>query len=408
MGGLRLAALAHRDFALFLAGQFLWTVGLQIQAVALGWLVYDLTGSPFYLGLVGLLEFLPSLLLALATGHIADRFDRRRIVLIGVGAEVLAAAALLVLALGDRMSVAAALAVALVFGVARAVSAPAARALLPNLMPREEFASAVAWSSTSWQIATIAGPALGGFLYALAPAVAFAGTALALTAGLAATMVMRGREVERTDEPTDFASVVAGLALIFRHKLLLGAISLDLFAVLFSGALPLLPVFAKDVLMVGPLGFGLLRAAPAVGAVITGLVMTQWPLVRHVGRRLFVAIGLFGVAVFAFGLSRDPYLSFAVLLVLGAADMVSVYIRGTLVPLATPDALRGRVLAVETVFIGASNELGTFVAGSGAALLGAVPAVLLGGALTLLVTIAWSRLFPTLRKLDRMDGPLDG
>lgn len=407
MAGPRLAALAHRDFALFLTGQFLWTVGLQIQAVALGWLIYDLTGSPFQLGLVGLLEFLPSLLLALATGHIADRFDRRRIVLIGVGAELLASVALLSLAIGGRMSVVAILSVALVFGVARAVASPAARALMPNLMPREHFPSAVAWSSSSWQVATIGGPALGGLLYAVAPAVAFGGTALAMTAAVAATFVMRGRKVERGDEPTDLASVIAGLTLIFRHKLLLGAISLDLFAVLFSGAVALLPVFAKDVLMVGPVGFGLLRAAPAIGAVTTALVMTQRPLVRHVGGRLFLAVGLFGVAVIAFGLSRDPVLSFLVLLVLGAADMVSVYIRGTLVPLATPDALRGRVVAVETVFIGASNELGAFVAGSGAALLGAVPAVLVGGTLTLVVTVLWSRLFPALRRVDRLDGPFE-
>ncbi len=403
-----LADIDQRDLALFLAGQFLWTVGLQIQAVALGWLIYDLTGSAFQLGLVGLLEFLPSLLLALATGHIADRFDRRRIVLIGVGAELLASATLLGLALSDRMSVAAILSVALVFGIARAVSAPAARALMPNLMPRAEFASAVAWSSSSWQIATIGGPALGGLLYALSPAAAFAGTAVAMAAAFVAAVAMRGRKVDRGDEPTDLASVIAGLTLIFRHKLLLGAISLDLFAVLFSGAIALLPIFAKDVLMVGPMGFGLLRAAPAIGAVVTALVMTQRPLTRHVGRRLFQAVGLFGLAVIAFGLSRDPVLSFLVLLVLGAADMVSVYIRGTLVPLATPDALRGRVVAVETVFIGASNELGAFVAGSGAALVGAVPAVLAGGALTLAVTVLWSRMFPALRDVDRFDGPLAG
>lgn len=407
MAGPRLAALAHRDFALFLVGQFLWTVGLQIQAVALGWLIYDLTGSPFYLGLVGLLEFLPSLVLALATGHIADRFDRRRIVIVGVVAELLASLVLLALALDDRMSVVAILSVALVFGIARAIATPAARALMPNLMPRAEFASAVAWSSSSWQIATIGGPALGGVLYALAPEAAFSGTAAFMAASLVATVVMRGRKIDRDSESTDLTSVVAGVALIFRHKLLLGAISLDLFAVLFSGAVALLPVFAKDVLMVGPLGFGLLRAAPAIGAVVTALFMTQRPLVRHVGRRLFMAVGVFGAAVIAFGLSRDPILSFVVLLVLGAADMVSVYIRGTLVPLATPDALRGRVVAVETVFIGASNELGAFVAGSGAALLGAVPAVLVGGALTLAVTVTWWRLFPALRAVDRLDGPLE-
>lgn len=409
MPGPSLAALRHRDFSLLLSGQFLWTCAMQIQSVALGWLIYDMTGSPFYLGLVGLLEFLPSLILALATGHIADHFDRRRIVLLGVAAELAAALALVYLSAADGLSLFAILSVALTFGIARAVTAPAARALMPNLMPREDFASAVAWSSSSWQVANIGAPALGGILYAISPSAAFGGTALAVGGALVATFLMRGRKVERRpDETADLASAVAGLTLIFRHKLLLGAISLDLFAVLFSGAVALLPVFAKDVLMVGPEGLGILRSATGIGAVATALVLTQRPLNRHVGRRLFLAVGLFGVAVIGFGLSREFWLSFAILVVLGAADMVSVYIRGTIVPLATPDALRGRVVAVETVFIGASNELGAFVAGSAAALLGAVPAVLAGGALTLAVTVIWSRLFPALRRVDRLDGPLEG
>jgi len=225
---------------------------------------------------------------------------------------------------------------------------------------------------------------------------------------MATTFVMRGRKVTQTSEPTDLAAVAAGLLLIFRHKLLLGAISLDLFAVLFSGAAALLPVFAKDVLMVGPEGLGILRSATGLGAVATALFLTQRPLQRHVGRRMFLAVGLFGMGVVAFGLSTHFWLSFAVLAVMGAADMVSVYVRGTLVPLATPDALRGRVVAVETVFIGASNELGAFVAGSGAALLGAVPAVVIGGGLTLLVTVVWSRLFPGLRKVDRFEDAAAG
>lgn len=406
---LNLTALRHRDFTLLLVGQFLWTVGLQIQTVALTWLVYDMTGDPFQLGLIGLMEFLPPLLLALITGHMADRFDRRRIILAGVGAELCAALVLLALAASGRMTVAAILLLALVFGAARAVATPSARALMPNLMPREDFASAVAWSSSSWQVATIGGPAIGGVLCAISPTVAFAGTALAMGSALVATAAMRGRKVERReDESADLSSVVAGLALIFRHKLLLGAISLDLFAVLFSGAQALIPVFAKDVLHTGADGQGLLRSAIAIGAVGTALFMTQRPLKRHVGHRLFLAVGAFGLAVIAFGLSRNLWLSCAVLMLAGAADMVSVYIRGTLVPLATPDALRGRVVAVESVFIGASNELGAFVAGTGAALLGAVPAVLVGGSLTLLVTATWSRLFPALRDVDRLDGPLEG
>ncbi len=403
-----LAALRHRDFALFLTGQFLWTSGMQIQFVALGWLIYELTGSPFYIGLIGLLEFLPALLLALATGHIADRFDRRRVVLVGVGAELLAAIALVAFALTESVPVTLILAAALVFGIARAVATPAARALMPNLMPREDFASAVAWSSSSWQVATIAAPALGGFLYALSPSAAFIGTAAAVAGAMAATLAMQGRKVIQTSESTDLASVIAGVTLIFRHKLLLGAISLDLFAVLFSGAVALLPVFAKDVLMVGPEGLGILRSATGIGAVVTALVLTQRPLQRHVGRRMFLAVGLFGMAVVGFGLSSHFWLSFAILVVLGAADMVSVFVRGTLVPLATPDGLRGRVVAVEAVFIGASNELGAFVAGSAATLIGAVPAVVIGGGLTLLVTVVWSRAFPALREVDRFDDAAAG
>ncbi len=403
MLGRRLAALRHRDFALFVSGQFLWTVGLQIQAVALGWQIYDLTGSPFQLGLVGLMEFLPTALLALATGPMADRFDRRRVLLVGASGELAVAAVLVSLAAADRISVVAILSLAFAFGVARAVATPAGRALMPNLIPSDHFASAVAWNSTSWQIATIGGPALGGLLYAISPVAAYGGTALAMAAAVAAILAMRGRKVLPSGERIDLASVAAGLTLIFRHKLLLGAISLDLFAVLFSGAAALLPVFAKDILMVGPEGLGILRSAPGLGAVIAGIVLTQYPLRRSVGRMLFLCVGLFGVGAIVFGLSREFWLSFAALLVMGGADMVSIYIRGTLVPLATPDALRGRVLAVETVFIGASNELGAFVAGSAAALLGPVVAVLAGGSLTLAVAVLWTRLFPTLRDVERME-----
>jgi len=275
-------------------------------------------------------------------------------------------------------------------------------------MPKDELAGAVAWSSTSWQVATICGPGLGGLLYAWSPVIAYGVTTLALAGATAAIFLMRGRVVAPhagKDAPADgdLASVLAGLVLICRNKLLLGAISLDLFAVLFSGATALIPVFAKDILLVGADAGGLLRSAQGVGAVITAFVLTQRPLRRHVGRRLFIAVGIFGVAAIVFGLSQHYWLSMAAVLVLGAADMVSVYIRGTLVPLATPDALRGRVVAVEAVFIGASNELGTFVAGSAAALLGAVTAVMIGGSLTLVVTLAWGRLFPALRQVDRFE-----
>jgi MFS family permease len=295
------------------------------------------------------------------------------------------------------------LALALAFGIARAVATPAARAMMPNLMPKEHFASAVAWSSTSWQVATIAGPGLGGLLYSVMPAVAYAGATIGFAGAVVLVLLIRSQAVPVTtrSQESDLSAVLAGLTLIFRKPVLLGTVSLDLFAVLFSGATALIPVFAQDILHVGADAGGLLRSAQGMGATVTALALTQFPLQRHMGRRLFVAVGVFGLAAIAFGLSRDYWLSFGALLVLGAADMVSVYIRGTLVPLATPDELRGRVVAVEAVFIGASNELGLFVAGAGGALLGPVAAVLVGGSLTLLVTLSWARLFPGLRRVDR-------
>jgi len=408
MPALSLAALRHRDFALYAGANFLWTIGLQIQATALAWHMYEITHDKFKLGLVGLMEFLPAALLALPAGQLADRIDRRRLILVGAGAELAAAVVLFALSATGRLAVVGILLLALAFGIARAIATPAARALMPNLMPKEDFTSAVAWSSTSWQVATIAGPGLAGLLYALAPPVAYGGAAFAFAAALAAIVRMRGRAVtaapkpaDKADTEGDLAALLAGLVLIVRNRLLLGAISLDLFAVLFSGASALIPVFAQDILRVGPRAGLALLSAQGIGAVVTAFVLTQRPLARHVGRRLFIAVGVFGLAAIAFGLSEWYWLSFATLLVLGAADMVSVYVRGTLVPLATPDALRGRVVAVESVFIGASNELGRFVAGSGAALLGTVTAVLVGGSLTLAVTFAWSRLFPALRRVDR-------
>lgn len=397
-----LAALRERDFTLYAGGNFLATIAQQVQATALAWQIYEITHDPLQLGLVGLVEFLPAALLALPAGHLADRMDRRRLILIGAGAELCAALVLVALAMTGHITEIAILALAFCFGVAHAIATPAARALMPNLMPKEHFASAVAWSSSSWQVATIAGPGLGGLLYAIAPAVAYGGAAVAFAGAVTCAVLMRGRPVAaRTRHEGDLAAILAGLVLIFRKRLLLATISLDLFAVLFSGATALIPVFAQDILHVGADAGGLLRSAQGFGATVTALLLTQFPLQRHVGRRLFIAVGLFGLAAIAFGLSRDYWLSFAALLVLGAADMVSVYIRGTLLPLATPDELRGRVTAVESVFIGASNELGMFVAGTGGALLGPVAAVLVGGSMTLLVTLSWAGLFPVLRKLDR-------
>lgn len=402
MKGTGLAAFRHRDFALYAGANFLWTIALQVQATALAWQIYEITRDPFQLGLVGLMEFLPAVILALPAGHLADRVDRRTLILIGVGAELVAALILLRLAMTSAITELAILSLAFAFGVARAIATPAARALMPNLIPRDHFASAVAWASSSWQVATIAGPGLGGLLYSVSPATAYGGATIGFAAAAILAFLMRSRPVIATRPAEDsLTAILAGLSLVFRNRLLLGTISLDLFAVLFSGATALIPVFAQDILHVGADAGGLLRSAQGFGAAATALLLTQYPVQRHVGRRLLIAVGVFGLAAIGFGLSEHYWLSFAALLVLGAADMVSVYIRGALVPLATPDDLRGRVTAVESVFIGASNELGMFVAGSGGALLGPVAAVLVGGSMTLLITVSWATLFPRLRRVDQ-------
>lgn len=398
------AALRNRDFAFYLSASFLATMALAMQGVALGWQIYDLTGKPLDLGFVGLAEFLPAFVLALVSGQIADRFDRRMVVFLGLLAEAAAASALILMVLLKLVSVAGILSVAFTFGLARAISTPAQRAMMPNLIPPDDFPSAVAWSGIGWQIATIGGPSLGGFLYAAGPIVVYSTVTAGLIASAVAMFMLKPQRAATTsrERPT-VESLLAGVRLIFNHKILLGAISLDLFAVLFSGAAALLPVFSKDILHTGPMGFGILRSAPGLGAVLLALFLTQWPLKRHIGRRLFFAVGIFGLSVLTFGVSTSFWLSFAALAVLGASDNVSMYIRGSIVPLATPNALRGRVVAVESVFIGASNELGAFVAGSGAQLLGPVVAVVLGGSITLSVAVLWSWMFPQLRKADRME-----
>jgi MFS family permease len=398
------AALRNRDFAFYLTASFLATMALAMQGVALGWQIYYLTGKPFDLGLVGLAEFLPAFVLALISGQIADRFDRRMVVFIGLLAEAAAASSLIVMVAFDKVSVAGILTVAFIFGLARAISTPAQRAMMPNLIPPDHFPSAVAWSGIGWQIATIGGPALGGFLYAAGPLVVYSAVTTALVASAIAMFMLRPqRAAAASNERPTAESLLAGVRLIFSNKILLGAISLDLFAVLFSGAAALLPVFAKDILHTGPEGLGILRSAPGLGAVLLALFLTQWPLKRHIGRRLFIAVGIFGISALSFGLSTSFWFSFAALAILGAADNVSMFIRGSIVPLATPNALRGRVVAVESVFIGASNELGAFVAGTGAQLLGPVLAVAVGGSITLTVAVVWSWLFPQLRRADRME-----
>lgn len=394
--------LRHRDFALLLCGRFISAMAVQIQNVAVGWLVYDLTRDPLALGLVGLATFLPAIGLALVTGHVADRYDRRRVMVTCYALTTLTAAGLFVCAWTRTTEIWVIYGLMFAFGVTRAFGNPAGQALLPNLVPATELGPAIAWGSSVWQTATIMGPAVGGALYVLGEPAVFG----AAVAGFATTTLLflriRHRSAAAAREKTSWNTLLAGIGFIRSRPAIFGAISLDLFAVLLGGATALLPIFARDILQVGPSGLGLLRSAPAAGALGMALYLAWRPLQRRAGLRMFQAVAIFGVATIGFGLSTSFPLSLAFLVVLGAADMVSVVIRQTLVQAETPDAMRGRVAAVNSVFIGASNELGEFESGVVAALIGTVPAVVVGGAGTLLVAALWARWFPTLRQRDRL------
>jgi MFS family permease len=394
--------LRHRDFALFLGARFLSTAAIQMQNVAVGWLVYDITRSAFALGLVGLVTFLPAVLFALVAGHVADRHDRRLIMVICYAATLLTACALLAFAGSGSRRVWMLFALVLVFGITRAFAGPAGQALLPNLVPREQLGAAIAWGATSWQTAAILGPALAGLLYIAGQAAVFTTTVVLFTVTLGLQRAIRPRPAPPAGQPASRHELLAGVRFIRSRPVILGAISLDLFAVLLGGATALLPIYARDILAVGPAGLGALRTMPAAGALVMALWFARRPLERHTGRRMFQAVALFGLATIGFGLSETFVLSLACLFVLGAADMVSVVIRQTLVQAETPDGMRGRVSAVNAVFIGASNELGEFESGALAALVGAVGSVVLGGVGTLVVAALWAYWFPALRERDRL------
>ncbi|MFL5318942.1 MAG: MFS transporter [Myxococcaceae bacterium] len=403
------AAFAHRDYRLFQAARFLSILGVQMESVAIGWQVYELTHDPLALGYVGLSQFLPFIVFALVGGHAADRFDRRIIILITHLGHALSAGLLLLITVWNIHDVRAIYAVLVLFGTARAFSSPASSALTPLLVPTEHFQNAVTWASSIWQVATIAGPALGGFLYGGGGGKVVYATSLTCALGaFVFVLMMRVRVGRRESGAVSVQTVLAGFRYVWHQKLLLGTISLDLFAVLLGGAVALLPVFAKDVLHVGPWGLGLLRSGPAIGAAVMAVYLAYHPLQRSAGKKLFVCVALFGLATIGFGLSKSFALSVACLIVLGAADMVSVVIRLTLEQLATPDAMRGRVSAVNMMFIGASNELGEFESGVTAAWLGPVGAVIAGGVGTLLVVAVWTQLFPQLRDVDRLESTVAG
>jgi MFS family permease len=402
----RLALLRNADFTRYLTARFLGSIAVQMQTVAVGWQVYQVTRDPLDLGLIGLSQFLPFLLLILPAGHVADSHDRRRILLGCYGLMFVCSLLLLGFAHRGLDSALPVFGVMTLFGVARAFAMPASQAMLPNLVPREHFGTAVALNSSLWQLTTIVGPALGGLLYLAGATTTYAVVAftLAVSVALMATLQRRSGAAAGPGSGMNLNAVLEGLRFVRRRRPVLGAISLDLFAVLFGGATALLPVYAADVLHVGPNGFGWLRAAPGIGAAACGAVLSVLPVTRQVGRWMFGGVILFGVATLVFGISTTFWISMLALTVLGAGDMVSVYIRHLLVQLETPDEIRGRVSAVNGVFIGASNELGEFESGVVAAWVGAVPAVLIGGAATLLVAAVWAKLFPELWRMDRFPG----
>ncbi len=398
------------DFRLYLGARLLLISAGQMLSVAVGWQVYALTGKALHLGLVGLAMFVPNVLLSLVSGTVADRFDRRRIVMMCLAASAGAAVILAWQASRPGGSLVAIYGVSALIGSIRAFSAPAGSSLLPALVPSRQFQSAVAWQMIVFQAATVAGPAAGGLLYGTRHGAAgvYAVCVALYAAAFAAYALMRARSRGDAGSEPFRAALSAGVRYVWREKVLLGAISLDLFAVLLGGATALMPVYAKDILGTGPVGLGILRSAPALGAGVAAAVLAVRPLHRRVGTALFAGVTIFGVATVLFAFSRSLAAATAALAVMGAADMVSVVIRHTLIQVVTPDAMRGRVSAVAFVFIGASNELGEFESGVTAAWWGVVPAVVVGGLGTLAVVALWSLFFPQLRRFDRFeDRPAD-
>ena len=391
----------QRQFMRFWVARLAGVTANQMLMVAVAWHMYDITSSAWDLGLVGLFQFLPALLMTLPAGHAADRWHRGRIFAACMLGQAVVALVLIAATQGGFATRELILAISVVLGVARAFQMPAQQALTPLLVPQELLQRAIALSSSGMQAAIICGPALGGVLYTTGPITVYGCCAVLLLFSGALTLVVRYQHRPATLAAT-WGTVLAGVSFVWQRKVLLGATSLDLFAVLLGGATALLPIYARDILHTGPAGLGLLRAAPAVGALVMSLVLIRWPLHRHVGYRLLTAVAVFGLATVVFGVSTHFGLSLLALVITGAADSISVVTRMTLVQLETPDEMRGRVSAVNSIFIGASNQLGEFESGATAALLGPLGSVVLGGVGTLLVAGAWLRLFPALARRDRM------
>jgi MFS family permease len=398
------AAFRYPAFTIFQTARCLVVLALEMQAVAVGWQVYEITKRPLDLGLVGLAQFLPGIVLFLVAGHVADVFDRRK-VLIACEAGFGICFLLLLLLTGYRIqSVAPIYVVLVLLGIVRSFNGPASRSILPHLVPEEHFQNSVAWASGIFQIATILGPVFGGLIYAIfrGPFAVYliAVVIAAVAVGLLLKLKVNSKSREKVETST--SSVFEGFRYIWREKLILGAISLDLFAVLLGGAVALLPVYAKEILNTGPWGLGILRSAPGIGAGIMAVVIAYKPLRKNVGATMLWCVAAFGLFTVLFGISRSMVFSIIALFIVGATDMVSVIVRGTLIQVATPDEMRGRVNAVDMIFIGASNELGQFESGVTAQWFGTVPAVILGGIGAIVVTGLWAWMFPALRKVNQL------
>jgi MFS family permease len=387
----------------YIGFRFFWLTTLsvsfavQIMSVSIAWQIYDVTGSALLLGFVGLSLFLPSLLLILATGLTADRFNRRLIMAVCLGVEFVCAIGFLLFVNAQAHEVWPIFGILVLLGTARAFWGPAAQSLAPNLVPPQALANAITVNMSAWQFASIAGPAVGGLLYGVSPSVAFGTGAVLLVFAMGCVLLIPKPVQRQSHQATSLETIFGGFRYIFSNKVVLGAISLDMFAVLMGGAVALLPVYAKDILNAGPQELGFLRAAPGVGAIVMALVLTRFPIRDHAGKLLFAFVGLFGAFTVLFGLSTTVWLSVVALALVGASDMVSVTIRETIMQLWTPEEVRGRVNAVNSVFIGASNELGEFRAGTVAHFIGPVPAVVIGGVGAVIVAITWSIIFPGLR-----------
>jgi len=399
-----LIAFQYPSFVFFQTARFFIVLATEMQSVAVGWQVYEITNRPLDLGLVGLAQFLPGILLFLVSGHVADRHDRRKLIVICYLAFALCCGLLLVTSIRNVRSVYYIFGVLVLLGVVRSFTGPVSRALVPQLLPEEHFTNAVAWASTIFQGAAILGPALGGTVYALfrGPTAVYVLAVILAIAAVLCTLQIKTQSRPRSREPINLTTVSAGLRYIWREKLILGSISLDLFAVFLGGAVALLPVYAREILMTGPWGLGLLRTAPGVGAAVMAVFLAHKPIRRKIGLIMLWCVAGFGLFTILFGLSHSLTLSLVALFFVGATDMVSVIVRAVLIQVATPDEMRGRVNAVDMVFIGASNEFGEFESGLTAQWFGAVPAVVLGGIGTLIVTAIWAWRFPELRRVEQI------